>query len=318
MKKKLLAVIILILIIASVGANAQQATYDTVLFETPTNTIIIDTNAGNLWQIGTADKAFLNVGHWGPNSIVTDTINPYSANSTSSFIYVIRDPFTHGCVTTMQFWHKYDIDSLDYGEIEASYDGGASWITAKDTILYDPGFATFWWDYDFHEATQTGTWHDTTITGTSDGWIRSHFQWNWFYAVSRDTIIINPDSLMIRFTFHSDSIFDNKEGWMIDEIWVESLNGDMYCSSVKKRDIEQNLDVFPNPFKHNAALHLKKSLKNGTMTLVNTFGQQVFKQINISGNQIFLSRNNLKTGVYIIRIVDEGKLIASKRIVVTD
>lgn len=306
------------LVLVSVSGFAQGVTYDTVTFEVPVNTIIIDPDPSNIWQIGVADKAFLNTGHYGPNSIVTDTVNPYSANSISSFIYVIRDPFTHGCVTSMQFWHKYDMDSLDYGEIEASYDGGFSWITASDTVLYDPYFAFFWWEQDYHEATQNYTWHNTKITGTSDGWIRSQFVWHWFISVDRDTIIINPDSLMIRFTFHSDSVFDNMEGWMIDQILVESLNGDMYCSSVKERDLEQNLDVFPNPFTQNAALHLKKSLKNGTITLLNTFGQQVFKQSNICGNQIFLLRNNLNAGVYIIRIIDEGKLIASKRIVITD
>lgn len=313
--KKLLQMVLIFGFLAFYTLANGQNTYDTITFETPTNKIIIDTTAGNLWQIGTAQKEFLNTGHDGPNSIVTDTISAYTVNNNSSFIYVIRNPYTQGCETTLQFWHKYDIDSLDYGEIEASYDGGNSWVPVSDTSGVDPYWSYFWWDMDFHEVAQNYTWHNLRITGTSDGWIMSKFNWQWWMAVDRDTIIANPDSLMIKFSFHSDSDFDNKEGWMIDQIWVAAeYEG---CGSAKNYELEENMEIYPNPVTTSTVIHLKKSVKNGSLSLFNSFGQEVMTLSELSGNEIYFSPDNLKSGIYIIRITDNGQFIASHRIVIT-
>src|SRR5687767_10238215 len=135
MKKYLYVLIVIFnLTLVQYNTNAQWSR-DTVSFETPTTSIVIDTVGGNLWQIGKPQKAFFDTAHSGINAILTDTLNDYPSNDTSSFIYIITDPYTLTCLTCMEFSHKYDMDSPgDKGLIDASYNGGASWIAVKDTF----------------------------------------------------------------------------------------------------------------------------------------------------------------------------------------
>lgn len=131
-----------------------QYNYDSITFESPTSKIIIEPTDNNIWQIGTPQKSFFNAAHDGAKAIVTDTLNTYPPNNTSSFIYVIRNPYTQTCYTSKGFWHQYDMDTLtDKGIIEAAYDGGSSWVMVTDTSYVAPRGSNFWWDGDFHAST---------------------------------------------------------------------------------------------------------------------------------------------------------------------
>lgn len=124
--KKTLIISALSCLLTSLGASSYAQFYeDSVTFEVPVTTIIIDTATNDLWQIGHPGKTFFDGAYAGMNALLTDTIDPYPPNDTSSFIYVIRNPYTQTCLSGLQFWHKYDTDTLnDIGIIEASYDGG--------------------------------------------------------------------------------------------------------------------------------------------------------------------------------------------------
>lgn len=125
----------------TIKTSMAQWTYDSVSFEQPTNKILIEDAEGNLWQIGAPQKAFFNSPHSGTKAIVTDTLDYYPTGDTSRFIYIIRNPYTQTCYTSMEFWHKYDMDPAgDRGIIEASYDGGFTWEEVKDTTDFEP-----WW-----------------------------------------------------------------------------------------------------------------------------------------------------------------------------
>ncbi|HLN52129.1 MAG TPA: T9SS type A sorting domain-containing protein [Lentimicrobium sp.] len=310
--------LVIILLLSAERVLSQAMYFDTVTFDTPTDKIIIEATPENIWQIGEPDKIFFDQVISPPNAIVTDTINSYPTNNVSSFIYIIRNAFTQDCYTSMQFWHKYDTDTIyDFCMMEASYDGGASWIIMKDTTLYENMFSMFWWDYDFHQATGQMTPHNNFISGTSDGWIKSVFNWQWYFGVYRDTIIANPDSLMIKFTFTSDSIDNSNEGWMIDQIFTSSgyWGG---CGSIFDIDFEKNIDISPNPFSDEATIQFKESVENAELSLYNSFGSRVLSLNNVSGTEVRIYRNNLKPGLYILQITCAGKLIGAKRIVISD
>ncbi len=178
--------ILLIAFIALVSFVNAQNIFDTVSFETPSNKIKINNTVGNLWQIGKPQKTIFNSAYSGNKAIVTDTINDYPANDTSSFIYVMRAPFTASCYTCFEFKHKYDMDTLgDKGIIEASYDGGNSWITMKDTSGSGnfSGPYHFQWSYDVNLSHGTYYTHNLISHGNSDGWIKSEFCWQWMIMV---------------------------------------------------------------------------------------------------------------------------------------
>lgn len=299
---------------------AQYYYYDSVTFETPVTSIVISPSQNNIWQIGEPDKVFFNEAFSGQNAILTDTANSYPVNNQSSFTYIIRNPYTQTCVTRLEFWHKYDTDTLnDIGTIEASYDGGNSWLIVKDTSFNDWGPSYFYWDMDYHLDSQEWTMHQLDITGKSDGWIRSSFTWQWYILVRdlQDTIIMNPDSLMVRFTFTSDGLPENKEGWMIDEIVTASGTG-MICSNTRNIRLENNINAYPNPFRYSSTIQFRKELVNPSASLHDIFGRKVMETGNISGKEFTIYRNGLKPGVYTLHLTDNNILIGSKRIVITD
>lgn len=312
MKRLLRPLFLIALFALNLSVFAQDE--DWILFETPSDKIIIEATPGNIWQIGTSDKQFLGVGHNGPNVIITDTIMPYPVNNRSSFIYVIDSLYTLGCATTLDFWHKYDIADGDYGELEASYDGGNSWVTINDTIV-NPTSMIFWWEWDFHEATLSYNPHPLMISGTSDGWVKSTFHWQWYIGVKgSDTIIMNPNTLLVRFTFNSDSQAEDREGWMIDalHIYAEYYYG---CGSANNREIENNIEVYPNPFSTGATVRMVKPLSNGTISVYNSQGELVLNIANIAGQTLLLPTETLKPGFYLLKISEGGKVIGSKRVI---
>jgi len=218
----------------------------------------------------------------------------------------------------MEFWHKYDMDSAgDKGIIDASYDGGNSWVVVNDTSNVAPGGSFFYWDSDYHAINGNYTVHKLVTSGISDGWIKSSFNWQWFILIKSDTIIINPDSLMIRFTFSSDSLVKNREGWMIDDIVTSSAGWEL-CSGIKEISNGCNLSVYPNPFSLYATLHTKNPMKHATLTVYNSFGQLVRQLADISGHMATLSRGNLPGGLYFIRLAEGNKMIAIEKLVITD
>ncbi len=316
--KNLLSVVYapVILFLFCYTANAQP-TLDTVSFESPSTKILIDTTGGNVWQIGKPQKTYFDTAHSGINAIQTDTLNAYPPNDTSSFIYVIRNPFTQTCLTCMEFWHKYDMDSLaDKGLIDASYDGGNSWVGVRDTF-FNTLSAYFMWNSDYHASSGKYTNHLLTTTGKSEGWIQSGFCWRWFLPVSQDTIIINPDSLLIRFTFISDSISDNNEGWMIDDI-LTTAGGLEICSGTKESSVDWRVNVYPNPFSTETILETEESFKNATVTICNSLGQQVKQLKNISGSSVVLNRDNLPGDLYFLHLTQENKILKTVKILITD
>lgn len=318
MKKSLLFLIILVVLTITWEQLNAQWTYDQVSFETPTSKIIIDTTSGNLWQIGAPSKLLFNSAHSGIKAIMTDSLNSYPPNNTSKFIYVIRNPYTQTCYTSMKFWHKYDMDTLvDIGIIEASYDGGNSWLLVSDTNEVSPMGSYFWWDNDYHALNGNYTHHELTISGKSDGWIQSKFNWEWWIPVKADTIIVPPDSLMIRFTFISDSIDTNKAGWMIDDILTTSAEWQM-CTNTKEYPDNENLAVFPNPFSSQTTIRSKYLMKQSTITVFNSFGQIVTQIKNINGHEFTLSRNNLPSGLYFLQLTENNIRFETKRLIITN
>jgi len=310
MKKLLLPLIIFVF--CSVTSNAQWA-YDSVTFEQPTPKIVINPSANNLWQIGSPQKTFFNSAHTGAKAIVTDTINNYPPNDTSSFTYIIHNAYTSTCATCLEFWHKYDMDSIaDKGIIDASYDGGNSWITVKDTFV---GWGSiFQWDYDYHDATGMYSPHSIVTSGKSDGWIKSRICWTWWIALERDTIITNPDSLMIRFTFISDTITHNKEGWMVDDILTSAAQAGM-CSGINEYDKSENVTISPNPLITTATIRFSGEQKNTTIKIMNTLGECVLTSPPLrGGREGLLDLSNLSKGIYFLQINNDKGTVNKKLI----
>lgn len=90
------------------------------------------------------------------------------------------------------------------------------------------------------------------------------------------------------------------------------------CTGISELTDNNSITFSPNPFSEETILHSTISLKDASLTIYNSLGQQVSQVNNISGNSISLRRNGLPNGVYLIRIIQDNKSYNISRIVLTD
>jgi len=290
---------------------------DSIFFEYNTIPYQIDlSQPGNCWQVGHPAKAFFNGAYSDPLAIVTDTLLPYPVNNTSSFTFMIADSTNPPCygASYFQFNHKYDMDTLvDYGYIEYSFDQGTTWMEAKDTTIMDGpnGPMLFLWAQDYSTSSGNISYHPRKITGHSDGWIVSRFVWQWLIPV-KDIIVQNFDSIIVRFTFHSDNIQTNKEGWMVDNIITGCVE---LGSGVPTKSSKAIINISPNPMIEEAQVTFFEDASNASLEIYDILGRLIFVGKPDKDGIILLHRNQFTSGIFpwLVRTTENkiqtGKLV---------
>lgn len=249
---------------------------------------IPDTN--NIWQIGAPQKAIFSSAYWSAKAIVTDTINPYPINDTSSFIIV------HYCmggfsfqpylVATLSAGYRVDCDSLnDFGRIEFSPDNGNFWIDLLNDTVYEPYIV---WDIPDNPK--------PTFTGNSGGW--KYFSVN--IGSLGPIFNIQPgDTVLYRFTFISDSIENNRDGLMFDAVQLYD-----YAQSISELS-ELPSTLYPNPSTNSATIEFENPTNsNFNLSVYDITGRSVIEQ-NIKTNRTQLNTQNLPPGIYQYRLISE-------------
>lgn len=87
---------------------------------------------------------------------------------------------------------------------------------------------------------------------------------------------------------------------------------------INEDSIKNIFSIFPNPFISSTTIQTIVNLKNATLTIYDSYGQAVKQIKNISGQTVSLSRDNLPSGLYFIRLKEENKIIAVKKLIITD
>lgn len=85
-----------------------------------------------------------------------------------------------------------------------------------------------------------------------------------------------------------------------------------------KQNKNSQIQILPNPFSAQTVLHSPNQLNNATLYLYNSVGQIVAKFNNINGQKVILSRNNLINGLYFMILTQDGKAIATDKLIITD
>lgn len=285
--------------IISVFANAQPVTYisfdnaDTIYQQV----IEVDTvnYHHNLWQIGSPHKTIFNSAASVPNVIITDTLNPYSANDTSVFILKIplRSPLYVGTTTwgplyMFNFAYRLNIDSNAIALLEMSEDSGAHWVNVRDTLPYN----------------YNGSAPDTNLFRTSTtGWT--------YFHLDRSFHFIDSGTVWFRFTFMTNSAATGREGWMIDNI-----SAVYYFEGVNTIQNNNLVSVYPNPSKGNLYIYCNKEIHVPiAITIYNLNGQQVYTAADLSPNKYL--NLNLPGGLYTLRY-SAGNEYCIKKLVIED
>lgn len=85
---------------------------------------------------------------------------------------------------------------------------------------------------------------------------------------------------------------------------------------------EQNatfsLTISPNPFSTQTTLQTDNLLHNATLTVYNSYGQQVKQFVIRNSSSFVIRRDNLPSGLYFIRLTQDDKTFATDKLVITD
>lgn len=88
--------------------------------------------------------------------------------------------------------------------------------------------------------------------------------------------------------------------------------------SINEISLTNQTFIYPNPFSFSATLHFNNFLKNATLTIYNSVGQQVKQIKNISEESIILHRDNLKCGVYFLQLTQDNKIFTTDKLIIID
>jgi len=244
---------------------------------------IADTN--NIWQIGTLNKTMADTNACSTDAIMTDTINPYPANDTSSFIIktVATYGTYYGCKTISGLYYVQTDSLNDYGMIEFSPDNGLSWVDLLNDTVYGDNF--FWYS-------------KPVLTGHSGGC--NIFECVMFDIGSAFGINVG-DTLLFRFTFISDSIFDNSCGLLFDDIYMwDYIEG---ISDTRFRAFKSK--VFPNPVAEQFTIEFDNpDAASLELAVYDIHSKPVMKLENITREKIILNAADFKPGIYMYKLTN--------------
>lgn len=296
--KKIFTLAFIILCILS---KAQQLSY-THDFEAQNQlTISIGTNTDNIWQIGKPNKALFSGANSQPNALITDTVNKYSINNVSSFTMAIPlITVTCGwCPFALQWTQKLDMEQgKDGGTVEFSMNN-QTWYSAFST-------SSSYQFYGYMPANvSTITTNETAFTGTDNTW-RS------LWLCVHVPMTTSNDTIWVRFTFKSDAVQTNQEGWVIDNFYAHST----MAHPIKENSLDADLTVYPNTTNGMVNIEAKKhrpDLKIDNILLVDINGK-IIEDYGSTFSKVVIDMSKHPTGTYYftIRI---GKKVESYKVI---
>jgi hypothetical protein len=279
-----------------------------ISFEDPTTDIRIEPSPQNIWEIGVPQKTFFNQAYTVPNAIITGATGSYPAGNLSSFdlyIYAENTNFFYPWAFFLDFRHKFDTDTLhDGGFISVSWDKGATFnniLTDTLSLLWNISpYVGGWYPYgntNLYDTTGVLANGEPGFSGHSGGWVQTSLAW--YYIPVKDWFEV-PDTMILRFNFYSDDIPETREGWMIDQIRLFSIDlgsgtGDLAKSGHRAK-------IAPNPLITTTRVLLDKPYPMTRYRFTDLAGRMISEGMHEHCSAFVLQRNGIKPGIYLLTI----------------
>lgn len=248
-----------------------------------------DTAAGNVWQVGKPQKMIFDSASTLPNALVTDTINFYPANNISRFqVKFATVQWSPAGILALQWKQKIDLD--------AGQDGAIIEFSADDTTwqnAFNNPYVYNFYGYNTANADTLAS-GEYAFSGTDSTWrdIWLCFDLSWMWTIS--------DSITVRFTLKSDSVNNNREGWMIDNM-IAHVTG---IHTVKKSEHEEYLKVFPTAttgIVHIETAKLQEYHIIESIEVMNAEGK-IVDRYGISPTKFYIDLSRHRNSIYYIRV----------------
>jgi hypothetical protein len=259
--------------------------------------VVIPDPANNLWVRGESQKTTLT---HNDKVMITDSVYTYPNGTSASFEVHWPAWQQYPFSLIMSFHHSMDSDSLlDGGIIEVSRDYGASWTN----VIEDQTNMLFL-------SNQLYTSSDTLFTGEKgfSGTFVDRYteiEWVWMFPIKD----IPTDTMYYRFRFISDSINNQKEGWMISDIAFSYADLGTGLEELSLFDFS----IAPNP--SNGLIEVNSASEMEKAILRDLNGNIV--QVDLLGNKKVLNYSGLSKGIYFLQLqTTDQRLNQVKRLLI--
>lgn len=90
------------------------------------------------------------------------------------------------------------------------------------------------------------------------------------------------------------------------------------CVGIVNQIENTELKVYPNPFTDEATFVIGSSvvLKDASLHVYDILGKEVVSLVNIQNHEFKMQRNNMTTGIYFYRLVNDSKMIGSGKLMI--
>jgi hypothetical protein len=220
----------------------------------------------------------------------------------------------------IDFRYKLDTDTLmDGGYITVSWDKGLTWMNIINDSVYfgehpNWNFLPFGGNPNLYSPDNVLFNGEPGFSGKSNGWVHTCLAW-WVWPV-KTALDFPPDTMIIRFNFISDNDNHNKEGWMIDQIRIFSID---LGSGIQESNADRKRShVAPNPLHSSALITFNKIYENIEYELLDATGRTCYAGQQGKCGQFTLDRGNISPGLYLLRVVINNQLTETHHILVSD
>jgi hypothetical protein len=253
--------------------------------------------SSNMWVRGDSQKSILTSTG---GVMITDSVNSYPNETNASFEVHWPAWNQYPLSLIMSFHHSMDSDSLlDGGIIEVSRDYGATWTN----VIEDQSNMLFL-------SNELYTSSDTLFTGEKgfSGTFVDRYteiEWVWMFPIKE----FPTDTMYYRFRFISDTINNQKEGWMISDIAFSYAD---LGTGLEER-VLFDFSIAPNP--SNGLIEVSSPSEVEKAILRDLNGNTV--QVELLGNKKVLNYSGLSKGIYFLQLqTSDDRLSQVKRLII--
>ncbi len=138
------------------------------------------------------------------------------------------------------------------------------------------------------------------------------------------SVINNPNNLGINCNYQDSAVYLNGKTCsgslpnFIDS--YDYTNTDFKCITVgiENEKDSAKVSISPNPFSIQAIIQTERTLKNATLIVLNSLGEQIKQIKNIDGQTITVYKENLSSGLYFVQLLQDNRTLSINKLVIIE
>ncbi|HTL80320.1 MAG TPA: T9SS type A sorting domain-containing protein [Bacteroidia bacterium] len=134
-------------------------------------------------------------------------------------------------------------------------------------------------------------------------------------AVSSKTFLNTAVTMQVdSAVFIPDNLIISDAEALIDTMVVCPLVNGVHEIPLQKNQVT----IYPDPFAAQATLQMKEDLHNASVSIYNSYGEEVKQMTQVKGKDILITRDQLPCGLYIVRVTENGHVVAVQKVMISD